>query len=144
MKLSNRAASPPVGSGQHPKPDPEMRLAHEGSSKEAPMPQNRKRAHKPNQSIKLDAKLCAAQDQLTNILEFVSVEDLRPSAKNPRTHSQKQVRELASSMQEFGFTVPALIDEANRILAGHGRLEAAKLLGLTSIPCVRVSHISEA
>ena len=47
-------------------------------------------------------------------------------------------------MQEFGFTVPALIDEANRILAGHGRLEAAKLLGLTSIPCVRVSHMSEA
>ena len=52
--------------------------------------------------------------------------------------------EPVRSMQEFGFTVPALIDEANRILAGHGRLEAAKLLGLTSIPCVRVSHMSEA
>ena len=108
------------------------------------MPQNRKPAHKPNQSIKCDAQLQAAQAQLTKILESVPVEDLRPSPKNPRTHSKKQVRELARSMQEFGFTVPALIDEANRILAGHGRLEAAKLLGLTCIPCVRVSHMSEA
>ena len=108
------------------------------------MSQNPKPAHKPDQSIKLDAQLWAGQVQLTNILEFVPVEDLRPSSKNPRTHSKKQVRELARSMQEFGFTVPALIDEANRILAGHGRLEAAKLLGLTSIPCVRVSHMSEA
>ena len=108
------------------------------------MPQNHKPAHKPSQSIKCDAQLRTAQAQLTSILESVPVEDLRPSSKNPRTHSKKQVRELARSMQEFGFTVPALIDEANRILAGHGRLEAAKLLGLTSIPCVRVSHMSEA
>ena len=87
-----------------------MRFAHEGSSKEAPMPQNHKPAHKPSQSIKCDAQLRTAQAQLTSILESVPVEDLRPSSKNPRTHSKKQVRELARSMQEFGFTVPVLID----------------------------------
>ena len=108
------------------------------------MPQNRKTSHKAKHSIKLDTQLQAAQAQLTRILELVQVEDIKPSPKNPRTHSKKQVREIARSIQEFGFTVPALIDEDNRVLAGHGRLEAAKLLGLASIPCVRVSHMSQA
>ena len=52
--------------------------------------------------------------------------------------------QIKKSVLEFGFTVPALIDEGNRVLAGHGRLEAAKLAGLSSIPCVRVTHMSEA
>ncbi len=108
------------------------------------MPRNRKTTHKTKHSIKLDTQLQAAQAQLTGILEFVPVKGLKPSPKNPRTHSKKQVRELARSMQEFGFTVPVLIDEGNRVLAGHGRLEAAKLLWLASIPCVRISHMSEA
>jgi DNA modification methylase len=108
------------------------------------MPRNRKTAHKSQNPNKLDARFTPVQTELIPLLEFVDVGDLKPSPKNPRTHSKKQVRELAKSIEEFGFTVPALIDEDNRVLAGHGRLEAAKLLGLSSIPCVRVSHMSEA
>lgn len=108
------------------------------------MPKDRKPTHKLPNPNNIDARFTSAQAQLIPILESIPVEKLKPSPKNPRTHSKKQVRELAKSIEEFGFTVPALIDEDNRVLAGHGRLEAAKLLGLSSIPCVRVSHMSEA
>ena len=107
------------------------------------MPRNRKTAHKFQSPNNLHAQFAHAQTELIPLLEFVSVGDLKPSPKNPRSHSKKQIRELARSMQEFGYTVPALIDEGNRVLAGHGRLEAAKLVGLTTIPCVRVTHMSE-
>ena len=55
---------------------------------------------------------------------------LRPYARNARTHSKKQVRQIADSIERFGFTNPVLIDEENTILAGHGRVAAAKLLGM--------------
>ena len=108
------------------------------------MPRNRKLAQTPNSASKIDHQLFAAQAQLAPILELVSVANLKPSPKNPRTHSRQQLRQIARSIEKFGFTVPALIDEDNRILAGHGRLEAAKLAGLQSVPCVRVTHMSEA
>ena len=59
---------------------------------------------------------------------------LRPWAKNARTHSRKQVKQIAESIRSFGFTNPVLIDNADTILAGHGRVEAAKLLGLWQCP----------
>jgi DNA modification methylase len=108
------------------------------------MPENRKRAQKPCVTAKRDPQFRSAPAELIPILELVEVGDLRPSPRNPRTHSKKQIGELRRSIQEFGYTVPALIDENNRVLAGHGRLEAAKQAGLTSIPCVRVTHMSEA
>ena len=86
------------------------------------MPRNRKTAHKSQNPNKLDARFTPVQTELIPLLEFVGVGDLNPSPKNPRTHSKKQVRELAKSIEEFGFTVPALIDEDNRVLAGHERL----------------------
>ena len=108
------------------------------------MPRNRKLAQTPNSASKIDHQLFAAQAQLAPILELVPVANLKPSPKNPRTHSRQQLRQIARSIEKFGFTVPALIDEDNQILAGHGRLEAAKLAGLQSVPCVRVTHMSEA
>lgn len=69
---------------------------------------------------------------------------LRPWQKNARRHSPKQKRQLIKSMATFGFTSPALIDEAGNILAGHARVEAAKELGLLSIPCRVISGLSEA
>src|SRR3712207_5147832 len=60
---------------------------------------------------------------------------LRPWPTNPRRHSRKQRRQLASAIRRFGFTSPVLIDEADTILAGHGRVEAAIEAGLTSVPC---------
>ena len=71
------------------------------------------------------------------------IEALAPWARNARTHSKKQVRQIAASIRQFGFTNPVLIDEAGTILAGHGRVAAAKLLGMTEVPCLRIDHMSE-
>lgn len=67
---------------------------------------------------------------------------LSPWAGNARTHSLKQIRQIAESIGSFGFTNPVLIDEGRTILAGHGRVEAAKLLGMTEVPCLRLDHMS--
>ncbi|MEQ8750671.1 MAG: DNA methyltransferase [Amphiplicatus sp.] len=69
---------------------------------------------------------------------------LRPSPRNARTHSKKQVRQIADSIRTFGFTNPVLIDEDRTILAGHGRVLAAELLGLESVPCRRLSNMTAA
>ena len=60
----------------------------------------------------------------------IAVDVLKPNVRNARTHSKKQVRQIADSITAFGFLVPILIDEGNLIIAGHGRYAAAKLLGL--------------
>ena len=70
--------------------------------------------------------------------------DLRPHPRNARTHSPKQVREIAASMQAFGFLTPILTDGESRILAGHGRLAAAKLLGQNLVPTICVASLSDA
>ena len=63
---------------------------------------------------------------------------------NPRTHSESQVAQIAASIKEFGFTNPILIDETNGIIAGHGRLEAARVLNLSTVPCIILSGLSDA
>jgi len=73
---------------------------------------------------------------------YISLGLLKPHPKNARTHSRKQVRQIADSIRTFGFTNPILIDGSDTILAGHGRVEAAKLLGLVEVPCVRLEHMS--
>ena len=70
--------------------------------------------------------------------------DPHPVAPNARTHSTKQIRQIADSIRQFGFTVPVLIDEAGTILAGHGRVAAATLLGLPTVPCLPLTHLSDA
>ena len=77
-------------------------------------------------------------------MEKVKIADLKPYPKNARTHSPKQIRQIAKSIKEFGFTNPVLIDKDNCILAGHGRVEAAKLAGLTEVPAVVISHLTPA
>ena len=69
---------------------------------------------------------------------------LIPWPRNARTHSTKQIRQIAASIRQFGFTTPVLIDEAGTILAGHGRVAAATRLGLTAVPCLQLTHLSEA
>lgn len=69
---------------------------------------------------------------------------LKPYSKNARTHSPKQIRQLARSIKEFGFTNPVLIDKEGYILAGHGRVEAAKQAGLTQVPAVVINHLTTA
>ena len=69
---------------------------------------------------------------------------LKPYDRNARTHSAKQIAQIAASIKAFGFNNPVLIDKDGGIIAGHGRVEAAKQLGLENVPCVRLEHISNA
>jgi ParB-like chromosome segregation protein Spo0J len=68
------------------------------------------------------------------VVEQVPICSLKPYGNNPRTHSKKQIRQLATSITTFGWTNPVLVDAGNRIIAGHGRVEAAKLLGTPHVP----------
>ena len=75
-------------------------------------------------------------------IEMLPVGSLKPWKTNARTHSKKQVRQLADSIRTFGFTNPVLVDDAGSILAGHGRVDAARLIGMTEVPCVRLSNLT--
>jgi DNA modification methylase len=77
-------------------------------------------------------------------IENLPIDQLRPWPRNARTHSRKQIKQIAESIRRFGFTNPVLIDSENRILAGHGRVEAARQLGMTAVPCLCVHHLSPA
>jgi DNA modification methylase len=77
-------------------------------------------------------------------IEYTRVHDLRPYPNNARTHSKKQIRQIANSIKKFGFCNPVLVDDEKQIIAGHGRVEAAKLLGIDAVPTCRLSHLSEA
>lgn len=76
--------------------------------------------------------------------EMRNVDELIPYARNARTHSPEQVTKLASSIKEFGFINPVIISDDGGILAGHGRVMAAKKLGIEKVPCVIESHLTEA
>jgi ParB-like chromosome segregation protein Spo0J len=69
------------------------------------------------------------------------VDTLKACKSNARTHSRKQIRQIADSIQRFAFINPILVDENGELIAGHGRLEAAKLLGLAEVPTLRVGHL---
>ena len=69
-------------------------------------------------------------------LEYLPISELRPWRRNARTHSRKQVRQIADSIRRFGFTNPVLVDRENSILAGHGRVAAAELLTMSEVPCL--------
>jgi DNA modification methylase len=77
-------------------------------------------------------------------IEYTTIRELRPYANNARTHSRKQIKQIARSIEKFGFCNPVLIDDNRQIIAGHGRVKAAELLGLEAIPTCRLSHLSEA
>src|SRR5260370_15906606 len=77
-------------------------------------------------------------------IEQVAVADLRPNPRNARVHSDKQLHQIKASIEEFGFNNPVLIDKDNLIIAGHGRVEAARLLGMETVPALRIEHLSNA
>jgi ParB family chromosome partitioning protein len=81
---------------------------------------------------------------MTPQIESVNIADLIPYARNSRTHSDEQVAQIAASIREFGFTNPVLIDADGGIIAGHGRIMAARKLGLADVPCIRLGHLTEA
>jgi DNA modification methylase len=77
-------------------------------------------------------------------IEMVDIEALIPYARNARTHSEQQVTQIAASIREFGFNNPVLIDGQTTIIAGHGRVLGAKKLGLDRVPCIRLTHMTDA
>jgi DNA modification methylase len=85
------------------------------------------------------------QTQSDSILSvvYVPTQQLKFNPNNPRIHNDKQVRQIARSIQAFGFNVPVLVDRNLQVIAGHGRVEAAKLLGILKLPTINLEHLSE-
>ena len=77
-------------------------------------------------------------------IEQRAIEALIPYARNSRTHSEAQVAQIAASIREFGFTNPVLIDKDGGIIAGHGRVMAARKLGIKDVPCIALGHLTAA
>lgn len=75
---------------------------------------------------------------------YKNIDDLIPYVNNTRTHSEEQVNQIASSIKEFGFTNPVLIDEQGGLIAGHGRVMGAKKLGLKEVPTITLNNLTEA
>ena len=80
----------------------------------------------------------------TKELQLVSVDKLIPYINNARTHSPEQVKKLRASLREFGFINPVIVDRDFNVIAGHGRILAAKEEGITEVPCVFADHLTEA
>jgi ParB-like chromosome segregation protein Spo0J len=100
----------------------------------------------PEKSAKPSAELSSVEVNLgaSHRIELVQTDSLTPYRGNARTHSRRQIRQIGKSITRFGFTNPILIDASGQIIAGHGRVEAAKLLGLKAVPALRLSHLSDA
>lgn len=77
-------------------------------------------------------------------IDYVKIGELREYSSNPKIHEEKQIQQIAKSIERFGFNNPILVDERSEVIAGHGRLLAAKLLKLETVPVVRLIHLSEA
>ena len=80
----------------------------------------------------------------TTDMRLVSVDRLIPYVNNARTHSKEQILKLRSSLREFGFINPVIIDRDYNVIAGHGRILAAKEEGIAEVPCVFMDHLTEA
>ncbi len=95
------------------------------------------------QKRKLTPDTEASNARTCSVIEHLPVELIAPDPLNPRKHSREQIRALARSIKTFGFNAPILVDRNGIIKAGHGRLEAAKYLKLSSVPVIRLVHLSE-
>lgn len=93
--------------------------------------------------FQVDERLTQVTTSLVQRIELWPVERLVPYARNPRTHSPEQVAQIAASIAEFGFNNPVLVDSAAGVIAGHGRLQAARLLGLSEVPVIVLDHLDE-
>jgi ParB-like chromosome segregation protein Spo0J len=96
----------------------------------------------PNRSEKGGSRQSGLDKLLRVIYRLIS--ELRINPKNPRTHSRRQIQQIARSLKAFGFVVPVLIDAWGNVIAGHGRILAALLLGLTEVPTICLDHLTAA
>ena len=77
-------------------------------------------------------------------IEYLPTSDLIPYPNNAKTHPKEQIQKIAGSIKEFGFVVPVLLDKDNGVIAGHGRIEAAQVLRLDTIPCCHIDNLTPA
>lgn len=110
----------------------------------APSPEDRRRETVQPSHEALRSRPLAAPDLHGLRIEDRPIASLTLRRNNPRTHSEKQIRQIAASIETFGFTNPVLIDSSLTIIAGHGRVRAAKQLGWKSVPTIQLEHLSEA
>src|SRR5690349_10103824 len=90
------------------------------------------------ESIKMNA---AAKRTATTIV-MRTLEDVKLDPKNPRVHGKRQIRQIAKSIETFGFNVPILIDQDLKVIAGHGRVLACRMLGWREVPTILLDHLS--
>src|SRR6187200_213409 len=90
------------------------------------------------------ARLTASAGVADLAIDYRPVASLIPYTRNARTHSEAQVALIAGSIREYGFTNPVLVDGANGIIAGHGRVMAARKLGLPTVPVIELAHLTDA
>jgi len=76
-------------------------------------------------------------------IKYRAIDSILPNPRNARTHSTQQIQQIARSIERFGFNNPVLIDQNNRVIAGHGRVAAAKSLGHGVVPTLRIEHLSD-
>jgi len=87
-------------------------------------------------------KILMKSDTSELSIAYLRIEDLRSNSRNSRTHSKRQLRQIADSIKTFGFANPVLLDRNNTVVAGHGRVAAAKLLGMSEVPTIRLANLS--
>jgi DNA modification methylase len=114
-----------------------------------PTPANKAENVRNGTEVRADRPVCLSESHgifhdPNHRIELIPVSRLAPYKGNARTHSRKQIRQIADSIKRFGFTNPVLVDNGGEIIAGHGRIAAAKLLGLSEVPTLRLSHMSAA
>ncbi|MBV9129865.1 MAG: site-specific DNA-methyltransferase, partial [Verrucomicrobia bacterium] len=95
-------------------------------------------------ALSTSATEISGSSEVECVIERMALGSLQKAQRNPRTHSKKQIGQLAESMRRFGVINPLIVDDCGRLVAGHARAEAAKLLGLRQVPVIRVSHLSKA
>jgi DNA modification methylase len=109
-------------------------------------PIDRRIARKAAQPLKTDASHSVAREVTQPMsrlrIEQVTIGRLKPDNRNPRLHGERQIKQIVRSIKAFGFNVPVLADQEGNLLAGHGRVQAAQLLGLTQIPVIRLEHLT--
>ncbi len=91
----------------------------------------------------MDTQPNYARLELSRLVASMPVSRLKPAARNARKHSKAQIAKISRSIERFGFVNPVLVDNENTIIAGHGRVAAAKLLGLTEVPTLSVTHLTK-
>src|SRR5208337_4624143 len=90
-----------------------------------------------------DPKHAVAGDRRIAVV-YQPIVELKPDPKNPRAHRPRQIRQIARSIETFGFNVPVLVDSNLNVIAGHGRILACRQLGLSEVPTIRLEHLTEA